>query len=60
MNRRTSLGDLISALYDTVDDAAEERSASEVVTACTLDVLMRQRKGTVIAALLETQGPILH
>lgn len=52
MKMRTSLGDFISALYDTVDPAQPSRS-SEIVAACTYELLLRQRKSTVIAELFD-------
>lgn len=60
MKRQTSLGDIISALYDTVDASGATRVASHIVTACTLDLLLRQRKGTLIAALCEPPELLLH
>lgn len=59
MKRLTSLGDLVSALYDTVE-AGTARPASEVVTACTLTLLLRQRKREIIAALLGEPEAVLH
>ncbi len=54
MKRRTSLGDFISTLYDTIDtDGSSYSAASQVVTACTLDLLLRQRNRRVIAALFD-------
>jgi hypothetical protein len=60
MKRLTSLGDFISALYDQFDAADTSRPPGEIVTACTLDLLLRQRKRTVIAALLDPQVSWLH
>jgi hypothetical protein len=61
MKRRTSLGDFISALYDTVDISGAVHSVSEVVTACTLDLLLRQRRRNLIAALCDpAQADVLH
>jgi hypothetical protein len=60
MKRQTSLGDFISALYDTVDAAGASGAASQIVTACTLDVLLRQRKRVVLAALCHQQEVLLH
>lgn len=56
MKRRTSLGDFISALYDTIDTDSGARFNSKMVTACTLDLLLRQRNGRVIAALFDAAG----
>lgn len=53
MKRQTSLGDFISALYDSLDADNAARPASQVVTACTLDLLLRQRNRRVIAALFD-------
>ncbi len=60
MKRQTSLGDVISALYDTVDPTVGLRSASEVVAACTLELLWRQRKQSIIAALLATPDLVFN
>lgn len=60
MKSHTSLGDIISALYDTVDASGATRSASHIVTACTLDLLLRQRKRVLIAALCEPPQLLLH
>lgn len=56
MKQQTSLGEFISALYDTLgpgdrEDAA--RSTSEVVGACTFELLRRQRNRRMIAALFQ-------
>jgi hypothetical protein len=60
MKRQTSLGDIISELYDTVDASRASHAASHIVTACTLDLLLRQRKRVLIAALCEPAEPLLH
>jgi hypothetical protein len=60
MKRQMSLGDFISALYDTVDAAGASGAASQIVTACTLDVLLKQRKRIVLAALCDAQETQLH
>jgi hypothetical protein len=60
MKRQTSLGDIISALYDTVDASGATRAASHIVTACTLELLLRQRKRVLIAALCEPPELLLH
>ncbi len=60
MKRQTSLGDIISALYDTVDAVGATGAASQIVTACTLDLLFRQRKRVLIAALCEPPEQLLH
>jgi len=52
MKKQTSLGDFISALYDTLD-TEDSPATSQVVTACTLQVLLRQRNSRVIAELFE-------
>lgn len=56
MKQQTSLGEFISALYDTFtpgdrDDA--ERSTSQVVGACTFELLRRQRNRRVIVELFQ-------
>ena len=61
MKRRTSLGDFISELYDTIDTTGSVHGTSAVVTACTLDLLRRQRRRNLIAALCEpAQVDTLH
>lgn len=60
MKRQTSLGDIISALYDTVDAAGATGATGQIVTACTLDLLLRQRKRVLIAALCEPPEHLLH
>jgi hypothetical protein len=60
MKQQTSLGDIISALYDAVDPDNASRPASQVVTACTLDLLLRQRNRRVIAALFDRAEGDLH
>jgi hypothetical protein len=66
MNSSTSLGDFISALYDTIDRSSDVDSTvdggatSAVVTACTLELLRRQRRGNVIAALFDVADVTLH
>ena len=60
MKRHTSLGDIISALYDTVDAAGATSESGHIVTACTLDLLLRQRKRVLIAALCEPPEQLLH
>jgi len=60
MKRHTSLGDIISALYDTVDAAGATPESGHIVTACTLDLLLRQRKRVLIAALCEPPEQLLH
>jgi hypothetical protein len=60
MKRQMSLGDFISALYDTVDAAGASTAASQIVTACTLDVLLKQRKRIVLAALCDPAEAPLH
>jgi hypothetical protein len=58
MKKRTSLGDFISALYDQVD-AGTAQGSSEFVAACTLELLLRQGKRNVLAALFNTPESIL-
>jgi hypothetical protein len=56
MKQQTSLGEFISALYDTLapDDRMDgERSTSEVVGACTFEMLRRQRNRRMIAELFQ-------
>ncbi len=60
MKTRTSLGNLISELYDTVHGFDGTHAVSHVVTVCTLDLLMRQRRRGLIAALLNPPETILH
>ncbi|HKE14590.1 MAG TPA: hypothetical protein VKB80_06990 [Kofleriaceae bacterium] len=57
MKKRTSLGDFISALYDQVD--AGTAQGSEFVTACTLELLLRQGKRNVLAAIFGTPDTLL-
>ena len=56
MKQQTSLGEFISSLYDTLapgDREGAERSTSEVVGACTFELLRRQRNRRMIAALFQ-------
>jgi hypothetical protein len=56
MKQQTSLGDFISALYDTLAPGDREeapRSTSEVVGACTFELLRRQRNRRMIAELFQ-------
>lgn len=42
MSKHTSLGELITALYDAAADEVErEEDSDDIVAACTVDVLMR-------------------
>ena len=50
MPKCTSLGDLITALYDAASDM--EGDANEIVAACTIDVLLRQRRRRLVAELV--------
>jgi len=59
MKKRTSLGDLISELYDTVHTFGGPRSVSQMVTVCTLDLLLRQRRRGLIAALFTPPEPVV-
>jgi hypothetical protein len=60
MKRQTSLGDFISALYDSVDASGRTQPTSEVVAACTIELLWRQRKRSVLAAILGGPDLVLH
>ena len=46
MPKHTSLGELITALYDAAADEIEptDERSDDVVAACTIDVLLRNRK----------------
>jgi hypothetical protein len=61
MKQQTSIGEFISALYDTLapgDLEDAEHSTSEVVGACTFELLRRQRNRRMIAALFQpTDAP---
>ena len=53
MTRHMSLGDLITALYDTVDHLAPSGPrVDHIVAACTVDLLLRQRKPRLLAELV--------
>ena len=56
MKQQTSLGEFISALYDTLapgDSKDGVRSTSQVVGACTFELLRRQRNRRMIAELFQ-------
>ena len=50
---RTSLGDLITALYDAASEMSDGEEANTLVTACTIDVLLRLRRRQLIAELVQ-------
>lgn len=52
MSKHTSLGELITALYDAASEEAEEETANDIVAACTIDVLLRQRCRRLVAELV--------
>jgi hypothetical protein len=52
MMARTSLGDLITALYDAADEVDDGDRADDLVTACTIDVLLRLRRRRLIVELV--------
>jgi hypothetical protein len=51
MMGRTSLGDLITALYDAATEVSDGAEANTLVTACTIDVLLRLRRRRLIEEL---------
>ena len=52
MNRKASLGDLITALYDAASEVTEDDTTDSIVAACTVDVLMRLRRQRLVAELV--------
>ena len=52
MNRKASLGDLITALYDAASEVTEDDTTDNLVAACTVDVLMRLRRQRLVAELV--------
>jgi hypothetical protein len=58
MPKHTSLGELITALYDAAADVEpdDDEQNDDLVAVCTLDVLLRNRNRKLLAALVLPLG----